>query len=65
MGGDPENVVILQNKPIEAVEMAKDKIYVQIGAVNPHVDSSRVTPHARNFNLGTCLPLLHCPSFER
>jgi len=51
VGGDPENVVILQNKPIEAVEMAKDKIYVQIGAVNPHVDSSRVTPHARNFNL--------------
>lgn len=53
VGGDPENVVILQNKAIDQVEMDKSKVYVQIGAVNPHVDSSRVTPHARNFNIGT------------
>jgi hypothetical protein len=36
--------------------MDKSKVYVQIGAVNPHADSSRVTPHARNFHISTQAP---------
>jgi hypothetical protein len=53
VGGDPENVVIMQNKAVDPSEMDKSKVYVQIGAVNPHADSSRVTPHARNFHIST------------
>ncbi|ELR23198.1 DOCK family protein [Acanthamoeba castellanii str. Neff] len=43
----------MQNKAVDPSEMDKSKVYVQIGAVNPHADSSRVTPHARNFHINS------------
>jgi hypothetical protein len=49
--GDTERVVIMQNKEMQPDEIDPSRVYIQLGAVQPHSDSSCVTPHERNFNI--------------
>ncbi|KAL6049946.1 RasGEF domain-containing protein [Balamuthia mandrillaris] len=55
VGGNLDNVVILQNKTVDPAKFEADKVYIQIGGVDayfpPEEAAFRVTPHETNFGI--------------
>lgn len=60
VGGILDDVIIIQNKLMDASKMDPSKLYIQLGPVIPHSDPAdptpRISPHEVNFNVGAFFP---------